>query len=201
MGAVNTDREGAMAAVIDGQFAGRIEGDFVVFLIGMRINKPWKLGLWLPVFLAMPRMVKELERAGPDSGFLGHTGIRPHVMVQYWRSFDQLEAYARAKDRQHWPAWVDFNRRIRGARGDVGIWHETYLVRAGDYEAIYSGMPRFGLSKVAGHVVFGKGTEGGSGARDRLAGRMPAGGQAPDGGQGDGEGGGRAGRETGWSGA
>ncbi|HMO08512.1 MAG TPA: DUF4188 domain-containing protein [Paracoccaceae bacterium] len=161
-----------MPQVIDGQFAGRIEGDFVVFLIGMRINKPWKLGQWLPVFLAMPKLVKELERAGPDSGFLGHTGLSLRVMVQYWRSFDHLERYARSKDHQHWPAWVAFNRRIRGARGDVGIWHETYLVRAGEYESVYSGMPRFGLSKAAGHVQFGKGAEGGSAARDRLAGRL-----------------------------
>jgi hypothetical protein len=29
--------------------AAQIEGDFVVFLIGMRIDKPWKLHKWLPV--------------------------------------------------------------------------------------------------------------------------------------------------------
>ena len=39
-----------------------VEGDFVVFLIGMRVNKPWKIHKWLPVFLAMPRMIKELKR-------------------------------------------------------------------------------------------------------------------------------------------
>jgi hypothetical protein len=32
------------------------------------------------------------------------------VIVQYWRSFEHLEAYARDADQQHWPAWVDFNR-------------------------------------------------------------------------------------------
>lgn len=161
-----------MARVIDGQFAGRIEGDFVVFLIGMRINKPWKLGQWLPVFLGMPRMIRELERAGPEVGFLGHTPLRPLMMAQYWRSFDHLEAYARAKDRAHWPAWTAFNRRVRGSRGDVGIWHETFRVRAGEYEAIYSGMPRFGLSAAGEAVIFGKGAEGRGGARDRLAGQL-----------------------------
>jgi len=30
----------------------------------------------------------------------------------------------------------------------VGIWHETYKVRAGEYECIYNNMPRFGLAKV-----------------------------------------------------
>ena len=38
---------------------------------------------------------------------------------------------------------------MKNARGDVGIWHETYLVKAGNYEAIYSGMPEYGLGKVA----------------------------------------------------
>jgi hypothetical protein len=68
--------------------------------------------------------------------------------VQYWRSFEQLERYARSRDHVHWPAWVEFNTRVNKSRGDVGIWHETYRVRAGEYEAIYSGMPPFGLGKV-----------------------------------------------------
>jgi hypothetical protein len=50
--------------------AASIKGDFVVFLIGMRINKPWKVSKWLPVFLAMPRMIKELEKLpAADTGF------------------------------------------------------------------------------------------------------------------------------------
>lgn len=64
----------------------------------------------------------------------------------------ELETYARSHDRLHWPAWVAFNKRTARSRGDVGIWHETYLVRAGEYEAIYSGMPRFGLGQ-AGKLV------------------------------------------------
>jgi hypothetical protein len=161
-----------MPAPIPAQFTARIEGDFVVFLIGMRINKPWKVGVWWPVFVAMPRMLKELKAAGPASGFLGHTHLRPALMAQYWRSFDQLEAYARSRDAGHWPAWVAFNRSIKGARGDVGIWHETYLVRSGEYECIYSGMPPFGLSAAAELVRLGRDAEGGSAARDRLSGRL-----------------------------
>ncbi len=161
-----------MTRPVPAQFTARIEGDFVVFLIGMRFNKPWKVGQWWPVFMAMPKMLKELKAAGPSSGFLGHTAIRPSLMVQYWRSFEQLEAYARSKDSLHWPAWVAFNRRIKGARGDVGIWHETYRVRAGDYECIYSGMPPFGLSAAAELVALGKERVGESSARERLSGRL-----------------------------
>ena len=75
---------------------------------------------------------------------LGHVS-GPKMTVQYWRSFDLLEAYAKAKDSVHLPALKAFNRSIGRSRGDVGIWHETYLVRAGEYETIYSGMPPFGL--------------------------------------------------------
>jgi hypothetical protein len=146
-----------------GRFSAEIEGDFVVFLIGMRINKWWRPDKWLPVFVAMPRMLKELA-AHPESGFLGawSAGL---IGVQYWRSFGQLEAYARSRDNAHWPAWTAFNRRMRHSRDDVGIWHETYLVRAGQYEAIYSGMPSRGLGKAARLVPA-------EGARDSARGRL-----------------------------
>ena len=111
---------------------------------------PWKVHKWLPVFLAMPKMIKELE-ARPESGFLGHI-MSTRVIVQYWRSFDHLEAYARDPDQGHWPAWTDFNKRVGGARGDVGIWHETYKVAAGQYECVYSGMPLIGLAKASSTV-------------------------------------------------
>ena len=159
-----------MPAVIDGQFTARQEGDFVVFLIGMRINKPWKLAAWWPVFIAMPKMLAELKRAGPESGFLGHTPLKLGVIVQYWRSFEQLEAYARSHDHLHWPAWVAFNKRVKGARGDVGIWHETYKVRAGEFECVYSGMPPFGLAAAGELVRIGR--VGESRARERIAGRL-----------------------------
>jgi Monooxygenase af470-like len=37
-----------------GRFTARVDGEFVVFLIGMRINRPWKVRQWLPVARAMP---------------------------------------------------------------------------------------------------------------------------------------------------
>ena len=153
-------------AVIDERMAAQIEGDFVVFLIGMRINRPWKLAKWLPVARAMGAMLRELERApAAETGFLGNTGFSLGTIVQYWRSFDHLERYARSRDALHWPARVAFNRRMQGARGDVGIWHETYLVKAGQYEAVYSGMPRFGLGQ-AGTLVPATGNR--DAARQRL---------------------------------
>jgi len=152
-----------MAKPIPQRMIPLIDGDFVVFLIGMRINKPWKVSKWWPVFAAMPRMLRELD-ANPSLGCLGYTpGFR--VIVQYWRSFDHLEAYARNKESQHLPAWKAFNLSVGKCRGDVGIWHETYLVRAGQYEAIYSGMPPFGLGAAAELVPATEATER---ARDRI---------------------------------
>jgi hypothetical protein len=140
-----------------------LDGDFVVFLIGMRINKLWKVHKWLPIVRAMPRMINELQEH-PELGFLGYT-MSPGVIVQYWRSFDHLETYARSRDHLHLPVWVAFNKRVGHADGDVGIWHETYLVQAGDYEAIYGGMPAFGLGTVGRLVPI-------NGLRDSARGRL-----------------------------
>ena len=139
-----------MPRIIAKRVSARIEGDFVVFLIGLRINKPWKVHKWLPAGVAMSRMIRELENH-PESGFLGHIASLG-VIVQYWRSFDHLEAYARDHNQTHWPAWVAFNKRVGASRGDVGIWHETYKVRAGEYECVYSGMPPMGLAKASATV-------------------------------------------------
>jgi hypothetical protein len=141
-----------MAAVITERRTAAIEGDFVVLLIGMRINRIWKVRSWLPVARAMVRMIDELRRAGPASGLLGVQPLGTLSMVQYWRSFEALEAFARDTDGPHWPAWRDFNRRVRKHPGDVGIWHETYLVPAGQYETIYQGMPDHGLARATRSV-------------------------------------------------
>ncbi|HLJ22696.1 MAG TPA: DUF4188 domain-containing protein [Candidatus Acidoferrales bacterium] len=154
-----------MAKVIASRVSAEMDGEFVVFLIGMKINKYWKIHKWLPTLFAMPKMLKELE-AHPEAGCLGHSGLGK-VIVQYWRSFDHLEAYARAKDKEHWPAWVAFNRRVGSSRGDVGIWHETYVIKPGNYETVYSGMPPYGLGK-AGKLVPA------SGNRDDARSRMTA---------------------------
>ena len=154
-----------MPAILDSRITASIDGDFVVFLIGFRINTPWKVHKWLPAALAMPRMLKELDAAPKGIGCLGYSNFGMTTLVQYWRSFNPLEAYARARDKQHWSAWVEFNRRMKGSRGDVGIWHETYLVRAGEYETVYSGMPLMGLAAASRRAEIAAGMDR---ARERL---------------------------------
>lgn len=134
--------------IIEERVTARVAGnEFAVFLIGMRINRPWKISKWLPVARAMGRMIRELATAG-DLG-LRHVdswGGRTSIMVQYWDSFEALEAYATSRSTEHLPAWSEFNRAV-GSNGDVGIWHETYLIRPGNFECVYNNMPRFGLSR------------------------------------------------------
>lgn len=158
-----------MAEIIDRRVCAEIDGPFVVFLIGMRINRWWKPWVWLPVFRAMGRMLPELFQ-NPELGLLGargHFGFPNIMIVQYWRSYDALEAYAGARDRAHLPAWAAFNKQI-GSNGDVGIWHETYSIAPGSYENVYNNMPPYGLG-LAGT------RHDASGARARAMGRMQAG--------------------------
>lgn len=141
-----------MPTLYPGRFAAQMEGPFVVFLIGLRINRPLALHKWLPTVAAMGPMLQELM-ADPSLGLLGfHNSIYwPGVMLtQYWRSFDQLVDYAQSRDAKHLPAWKAFNQRV-GSDGTVGIWHETYKVEPGQYECIYANMPRFGLAAAANH--------------------------------------------------
>jgi len=136
-----------MSSIVTDRVTARIDDQVVVFLIGMRINRLWKVHKWWPVAAAMPRMLRELA-GDPDSGFLGVESWfgNPTIALQYWRSFEHLERYAKDSARLHRPAWAAFNRAVAG-NGDVGIWHETYRVRPGDYECIYNNMPPFGLAR------------------------------------------------------
>ncbi len=158
-----------MPALINERVCAEPDGEIVVFLIGIRINRPWKVWAWLPAFRAMPRMLRELA-AHPELGLLsarGHLGLRESMVVQYWRSAAALQDYAHAGTRHHLPAWQDFHRKI-GTNGDVGIWHETYVVPQGNAEAMYVNMPRYGLG-LAGTLFPAKGPR--ATAAKRLAAR------------------------------
>jgi Domain of unknown function (DUF4188) len=129
-----------------GRWTARPDIDFVVFLIGMRINKLTAFDKWRPVAAAMPKMQQELAKH-PELGCLSTQNWfgRTTISVQYWRDFESLAAYARNPDQDHLPAWRAFNHAVRD-NGTVGIWHETYQVHKGYSEAIYGNMPTFGLA-------------------------------------------------------
>lgn len=121
------------------------DGDLVVFLLGMRPRRAWRLGQAFFVSRAMFRMQAELERDRAAGGALGYLGgfnaIAPTgpIVVQYWRSFAELESYSHATELEHRPAWLTFYRLTHGAgAARVGLWHETYRVPAGAHETIYA---------------------------------------------------------------
>ncbi len=123
-----------------------MDESFVVFVVGMRVNRLWKVHRWLPVAVAMPRMLRELD-ADPESGLLNYetvANLRTVVTVQYWDSFESLRKYARDAESEHVPAWAAYDDSNADA-GDVGIFHETYAVDPDDYETVYNNMPEFGL--------------------------------------------------------
>jgi hypothetical protein len=133
------------------RMTARIEGDFAIFMTGMWINKFWKVHKWWPTFKSMAPILITL-RAKPELGLLDlHSWMAPRgaVMITYWRSIDHLLKFANNTDEPHTKAWRDFFRRV-GTSGDVGIWHETYMVKAGQYEAVYTNMPFvFGLANAS----------------------------------------------------
>ncbi|WP_424925092.1 DUF4188 domain-containing protein [Bacillus safensis] len=148
-----------------GRFTTDNSDSIVVFIIGMRINKRWAIHQWLPVLMAMPGMIKELYTHQDELGFLGtenYFGLRTTAMIQYWKSTDDLLAYAKME--KHLAAWKEFNQRARN-NDAVGIYHETYQIQAGSYESIYVNMPSYGLSQAKSPISISKGQQT---AKERL---------------------------------
>jgi len=140
-----------------GRYTAEVTEPLVVFLIGARINKPWQVRQWWWVFQAMPRMLRRLAEVD-ELGLLHveqFTRGRASLMVQYWKSFDDLERFARDRDLPHLQAWRRWNQQVRDS-GDVGFWHETYTVEPATAEAVYGNMPLFGLAAATAHVPAGR---------------------------------------------
>ncbi len=159
-----------MSKVNRGRFSADVGADGkVLFLIGMRINQLWKPWKWLPVFVAMPRMLIELQK-NPSLGLVGRPRTflsgRTVLVWQYWESFEKLEAYSRDSTRAHLPAWRAFNKRVRD-NGSVGIYHETICLSDATVETVYGNMPPFGLAAVTGAIAAGA---RGQSARRRMTG-------------------------------
>jgi hypothetical protein len=135
-----------------GRYTAELDGDgVIVFLIGMRFNQWWRVDKWWFIYRGMATMLKYLRTA--DEGLL-KSGVwvgRTMIWVQYWRSMDELLAFATNSTAPHAKAWQKFNKRV-GNDGSIGIYHETYQVHAGDSEAMYVNMPLFGLGAALDHV-------------------------------------------------
>jgi hypothetical protein len=153
-----------MTEIRHGRWTAEVDGDFVVFIIGARINSKLhavKAVMDLGGRRGMNHMLKYLIDH-PEKGLLGYE-TAGFTVIQYWRSFEHLEAFAKDEDDPHLEVWRTYWKRVgKGTR--AGIWHETYLVRAGEYEAIYGNMPPHGLGKATNLVPLAESVS----ARQRL---------------------------------
>jgi Monooxygenase af470-like len=142
-----------MSKIFPGRYTAAFDEPFVVFLLGMRVNRIFAVRKWLQTAQAMVTMLRALK-THPEKGFMGAQTIfywRGIGLIQYWRSFEDLERVARSPSEPHLEIWRRFNRTI-GADGTVGFWHETFMVEPGRHEAIYGNMPVFGLAAATQHV-------------------------------------------------
>ncbi len=139
--------------VMRGRFTARTDESFVVFVMGVRVNRVFAFRAWVGVMLSLRSMLREL-REKPETGYLGghaHFCRRGVTLFQYWNSYEELEKYSRNPDDAHMPGWQKFNRRVRKS-GSVGLWHEAYFVGPGCYEAVYADVPVSGLAKATEHI-------------------------------------------------
>lgn len=157
--------------VLSGRYTAELPEDgVVVFLLGARPNKWWRIDKWAPILYDYARNVHHLAQR--NEGLL-HSRIwysRTMMIVQYWRSIDDLFTFASNVEAPHVNGWRRYNRRV-ASDGTVGIYHETYMVRPGDSECMYVNMPAFGLGIANGMVKVGKSRDR---ARERMAIQRPA---------------------------
>jgi hypothetical protein len=77
-------------------------------------------------------------------------GWRHIGALQYWTSFESLDIWSHAPLHAGW--WRAAVDRMRN-KGDLGVYHEAFLIKRGEFESIYLDCPPVGLG------VFGTLTE------------------------------------------
>src|SRR4051812_30838970 len=134
-----------------GRWTAEIDGDFVVFIIGAKVRNPVKARKALPLLAKMNTMLKVLGQDKSKGLLAVRRGGPFSPIIQYWRSFEHLLAFARDPEDLHAQTWREWMRSAQDTPA-AGIWHETFKVRAGEYEAVYGNMPAEGLA-AAGRMV------------------------------------------------
>ena len=142
--AVVPDQNGHIAAPADHH------EKIAVCLLGAKSNHPF--GLLAPEFLNMYKWLEEMndnfdtQDKVPD-GFLGQTnwqrkderGVVEVMFLSYWRSIEDLHAFAHAP--LHRDAWMWFEKTIK-AHGYMGVNHEIYEADRGHWVSVLM-MPVF----------------------------------------------------------
>src|SRR5579859_942481 len=141
-----------------GRFAAQIEGDFCVFHIGIIQNVHIPTKEFKEIGDAFTAMHRDLEANPEKYGYFGSTNyvssnirVDSAMTIQYWRSQEHLNAYARDHMNKHFPA-MKWSSGYMKVSANVGFWHESFKVHAGEYEGIYVNCPELLLGK-AGRLV------------------------------------------------
>ena len=153
--------------VIPGRHHAELDGEVIVFPIGMKINRWWAIHRWFRPVVSTVRLWRHVQFVRPDGYLFGYLFFysRGVGMVQYWRDFEALEAFAQDRGQPHLAAWRQLVSQTSHDQ-TFGYWHETYVVDASNSETIYGSMAPFGLAAAAGYATVGAKSEN---ARSRLA--------------------------------
>jgi Domain of unknown function (DUF4188) len=155
-----------LGRVFPGRYTAELGRDgMVVVLLGMRFNHWWRVDKWLFVLLTMIRSLRHLAKH--EEGLIAHHSWfgRTTLTIMYWRSMEELQAFASNPDAPHLAAWRKYVRRI-GEDGSVGAYHEAYQARPGGTDVVYVNMPAFGLAAATEPVKIDTGRNT---ARQRVA--------------------------------
>ena len=151
---IHENRSARQRGAGESRMAAEMDGGFVIYINGMRLNKLRAIHKYLRAGLKAAKMFERLE-ADPDSGFLGYQpafmGLRTGAAIQYWRSLDDIRRFAQDPDDLHVPAWMWYNSAVDSG-GGVGFWAELYVIEDGNYETFFRNMPPIGLGSVGEFV-------------------------------------------------
>lgn len=67
------------------------------------------------------------------------------MLLQYWRSAGELQAFAHQPASTHRSAQRRLWRHYAAADAAVGVWHEMLPLAEGTYHSLYGNMPRTGI--------------------------------------------------------
>lgn len=146
------------ADIRKGSMTDTMEGEFCVFILGARSNMAMKLDLgFKTVGDRFDAIMKELERLPADCGYLGGDHyITTNVQrgsnitaITYWRSYEHLMRYTHDRNLAHVAAMKAVVDTVYKSP-QIGIWHETYVIKPGQHESIYMNCPPIGLGAAAG---------------------------------------------------